>query len=107
MIHKQHDINLIQFYFCDRRRRHVAEAGQRHRQGPFRWFGRCFPVRHACGACAPGPRRQAGVSSQPVTSTLPAHRQQTSHEAVRLKKSSHERAHQTEGGGPLGHTSMQ
>lgn len=95
------------YLFVRRRRRYVAEAGQRHRQGPLRWSGRCVPVRHARGARAPRARRQAGLLAQPAASTLPADRQQASNETIWLKKGADEGAHQAESSRPLGHPSVQ
>lgn len=89
-----------------RRRRYVAEARQRHRQSPLRWFGRCVVVRHASGARATRTRRQARIPAKPTPSPLPAHRQQASHETLRIQEGTHEGAHQTESGRSLGYTSV-
>lgn len=92
---------------CFRRRRYVAEAGQRHRQSPLWWLGRCLPVRHSSGTRSPGAGRQARLPPQPAAGPLPTHRQQTSHETLRLQEGAHEGENQAESGRPLGHTSMQ
>lgn len=94
-------------YLIFRRRRYVAEAGQRHRQSPLRWSGRCVTVWHTSGASAAGPRCQARLPAEPATGPLPAHRQQARDEAIRLKESAHEGTHPAEGRRTLGHSSVQ
>lgn len=98
---------ILKVNFVHRRRRYVAEAGQRHRQSPFRWFGRCVLVRHASGTSAAGDGRQARLPAKPAAGTLPTHRQQTSHETLRLQEGADEGAHQAESSRALGYTSVQ
>lgn len=93
--------------FVRRRRRHVAEAGQRHRQGPLWWPRRCVPVRYAGGTSAASARREARLPPQPAAGLIPADGQQARHEALWLEEGADEGADQAESGRPLGHPSVQ
>lgn len=93
--------------YCFRRRRYVAEAGQRHRQSPLRWFGRCFPVRHASGTSPSRAGREVRFPPEPAAGTLPANRQQARNEALWLEEGADEGEDPAEGGGALGYTSVQ
>lgn len=94
------------FISC-RRRRHVAEAGQRHGQSPLWRAGRCFLVRHAGGTRPSCARRQARVSSQPAASPLSTNRQQARHETLRLEKGVDEGTDPAKSRRALGYTSVQ
>lgn len=98
---------MTKYNFVNRRRRYVAEAGQRHRQGALRWPRRCLPVRHSCRTSPARLGRKARLPPQPATGPLPAHRQQARDETLRFQESVDEGADQAEGGGTLGHTSVQ